>query len=302
MKRIYEVLTMLGAVAGVLANPTVLGGCSGSTSPPPPATGGSLQGSGGMTAGGGSGGSSGFAGSGGSATGGSQGTGGATSSGGSPGTGGRSSVGGSGAGGVAGSGGASVGAGGTTAFTGAGGVRIDGGLDAGSGRGGAPGSGGMTKGTLDGGGAGGSADGGVADGAGIASACPTAAPSNASPCPTSLQGTSCYYDDCSASGGRKRAVCSSSGSAQPAWAVDSFPCGVQTMCAGDGAGQSCPVGQVCLVLESGSRTVQCVPHSCGTGPITCDCVQGCFTGCSMSSAQQAVTFTCNTCTDPRGCA
>jgi len=143
--------------------------------------------------------------------------------------------------------------------------------------------------------------GGVAGAGGAsASACPAAAPSNGVACSAALQGNTCYYDDCSGLGRRTKATCVFLGAgagSQGMWSVETSLCGDLVACDGDGASHACPVGQACLVMEGGALITQCADHTCGSGPIECDCVKGCFTGC----IKQGFTFTCSTCADPRGC-
>ena len=183
--------------------------------------------------------------------------------------------------------------GGTAGATG--GAR--GGSDAGRGgmaNGGGAGSGGAPPG---GGGAGGSSGSGGLSTRG----CPASAPSAGTPCPPTLLGLTCYYDDCGASGTKKKAACFTAipeiGNPQQLWAVQTFPCEPRVDC----AATTCYADHVCVILEGGARIGQCSNQSCGSGPIECNCVQGCYQGCVMSSAGNDATFTCSTCADPRGC-
>jgi hypothetical protein len=57
-------------------------------------------------------------------------------------------------------------------------------------------------------------------------------------------------------------------------------------------GQSCGAGQVCTLKQGGAQIPECSPHSCGTGPITCDCLADVCPGCRQTGV---LDFTCNTC-------
>jgi hypothetical protein len=152
---------------------------------------------------------------------------------------------------------------------------------------------------MDTGGAGSGGDAG--SGGAPASECPAEMPVDDMPCPSSLEGATCYYDDCEGLGSRSRASCPArqpGDAAEPAWAVSTFPCGVEVECGGNASAQTCPIGEVCLVMEGGAPIGQCAEHSCGTGPIQCDCVEGCFDGCYPLITDQGVTFACNTCSEP----
>ncbi|HVY31017.1 MAG TPA: hypothetical protein VHB79_30880 [Polyangiaceae bacterium] len=63
-------------------------------------------------------------------------------------------------------------------------------------------------------------------------------------------------------------------------------------------GQSCGAGQVCALQQGGARIAECRPHSCGTGPITCDCLADVCPGCQQTGA---LDFTCNTCPPGQQC-
>jgi hypothetical protein len=39
-------------------------------------------------------------------------------------------------------------------------------------------------------------------------------------------------------------------------------------------GQMCGAGSVCVAQVGGALLIDCRPHSCGDGPLTCDCVCG----------------------------
>jgi hypothetical protein len=186
--------------------------------------------------------------------------------------------------------------------------RMSVGGDAGSGSGGVSASGGAGGANSGGaevgaGGAAGTGPGGT--GGTPANLCPTVAPPDGQPCLPGALGTSCFYEDCSGAG-RSRTLCSSrdlgQGNLQQLWSVETWPCGSEVQCGGNGQGMSCLRGQVCVVLAGGALITGCASHSCGTGPIDCSCVEGCFGECVTSGTENGVTISCNTCSDPRGCA
>jgi hypothetical protein len=131
--------------------------------------------------------------------------------------------------------------------------------------------------------------------------CPASAPSQGEHClPPAPLGVPCFYDDCGASGARKKATCTTAipeiGSPIQQWTVETSTCEPL-----DCSGMPCPTGQACVIFEGGARIGQCASQSCGTGPIECACVMGCYEGCILSSLGPGATFTCSTCSDPRGC-
>jgi hypothetical protein len=197
-------------------------------------------------------------------------------------------------GGADGGGGVNGGTAGASGAQAAGGAQ--GGSDAGRAgmsSGGEAGSGGASRGGAGAGGSGGS-------GGAFTRGCPASAPSAGTPCPT-LAGVTCYYDDCGASGTKKKAACVTAipevGNPQQLWTVQTFPCGQRVDC----GNLTCDADQVCVILQGGAQIGQCSKQSCGSGSIECSCVQGCFPGCVMSSIGNDVTFTCSTCSDIRGC-
>lgn len=224
------------------------------------------------------------------------------------GAGGSGGVSGGGTAGVSGtgaSGGSAAGSGGTHDAGGSGGMATGGTSTGGMATGGTS-TGGAANGGMSGEGAKGGAAGNGGEGAGGRSGggCPDAPPASGDSCPASLGGATCFYEDCSGTGRRTRATCAianGSPSDPSMWIIDTWPCGDLVRCSGDGSGHTCPAGDVCLVLEGGTLSTQCVAPSCGTGPVECGCVDGCFDGCTESTGEQGATFTCSTCTDPRGC-
>lgn len=208
-------------------------------------------------------------------------------------------------GGSAGDGGAGVSAGGgvVTSSAGAAGSSVSSGgrqLSGGAGAAGMQGLAGTSAGGAGGAHAGGASSAGGSGGARPTNGCPASPPRDGEACVQLLQPFGCYYDDCSGAG-RTRADCvaaqGAGGAAQLHWMVETTPCGALAACEGDGRSNSCMIGQACLVMEGGTISTQCVEHTCGAGPIACDCVKGCYPGCT----QLGPTFVCSTCNDPRGC-
>ncbi len=252
------------------------------------------------------------AGSGGSATGGISGTG-ATA--GTSGKGGATGSGGAGSGGRPGSGGSATGGtgipdasigpdgpvgaggnGGVDAIAGSGGVGP--GTDAGSAGAGTGGT--RAGGAAATGGAGGtggsSGSGGVATGGGggtggsstQAPQCP-AAPPGASAC--APEGLWCAYDACPAAG-RTTAYCSNG-----TWSVTTGACGMVT-CFDQYLSTSCDSGEICTVAITGARMASCIANSCGTGPLTLDCLSYYWISASCyltGGVTQGFTVYCNEC-------
>ena len=106
--------------------------------------------------------------------------------------------------------------------------------------------------------------------------CPQVAPKNGSAC-SSANGT-CYYEDC-AGAGRELATCVAG-----SWQVQSAACGSFACQAPntDAGGLTCAAGQVCVVTTSTSFNVTpaCVDQTCGTGPVSTDCIQELSGNCS----------------------
>jgi hypothetical protein len=187
-----------------------------------------------------------------------------------------------------------------------GGSTSEGGTSTGA-SGGAAAAGGGSDAGRSGAASGGKSDGGASGSAGPSGSggtsgrgCPASAPAEGGLCPPALLGMPCFYDDCGGSGVRKKATCITAipeiGNPIQQWTVTTSACEPI-----DCLAMACQTGQVCVILEGGARFGQCAPQSCGTGPIECDCVTGCHAGCTFSGFGPAATFTCNTCSDPRGC-
>jgi len=141
------------------------------------------------------------------------------------------------------------------------------------------------------GGAGGGAGAGGSEGVGgsggtAAEPCPATPPANGSSCFAS--GPICAYEDC-AGNGRSVANCFNG-----SWSVANAACGETVGCnAGPG---TCGVGEICLVLAGGALLGGCVANTCETGPVSCDCIEGCSGECGVTGdPDYGITITCNTC-------
>lgn len=158
--------------------------------------------------------------------------------------------------------------------TGAAGSGATGSGATGSGSGGAGGSGGGTGGAV--GGTGGT----------LSGECPEDIPATDTACDAA--GLTCFYDDCQQSG-RSVAQCQAG-----MWDVQMEPCEQQVQCSG-AAGSSCDSGEICLIEGGGALLVTCVEHTCGAGPVHCDCVPGCSGECTIhGDVSWGVTVDCTT--------
>ena len=129
----------------------------------------------------------------------------------------------------------------------------------------------------------------VGTGGSAANGCPSIAPTDGANCTYSGY-VSCYYEDCAGSG-RTLANCTSG-----TWQVTTGACEAMT-CSG-----TCALGQVCLRVQSGYLTQDCVTPTCGTGPVTPQCVPGVKGSCSVSASIAAgATIGCNNCSGTGGC-
>lgn len=116
--------------------------------------------------------------------------------------------------------------------------------------------------------------------------CPAAAPVGGGICPPECEGHQCAYEDC-AGAGFIQAAC-----AGGSWFDIQQACG-DKQCPRSPTPLVCGPGFVCMEVEGGAVRYECRAHSCGTGPITCDCLtQPCAGQCSQTSGTD---FTCNTC-------
>jgi hypothetical protein len=217
----------------------------------------------------------------GGSAGGSAGRGGATGSAGTTGTGGT--TGGAGATGTGGAAGA-TGTGGTAGAAGATGTAGTTGAAGAGGGAAAGGRGGV-------GGSAGNAGRGGTGGTSVAT-CPAAPPQPGSNC---TGGLNCYYEDC-AGAGRTIASCVTGSAAAPRWQVTTGAC-TPVSCSSSSS-LPCPAGQLCYIAAGGAVLATCGPNTCGTSPISCDCLQ-CGGICTVNgSLQSGITVTCNTC--PQG--
>jgi hypothetical protein len=165
------------------------------------------------------------------------------------------------------------------AGAGGGGVRWDGGVEV-AGSGGidasAGDSGGQIGGRYDGaaGASGGAGQGGasvnkggsIASSSSSAPSCPQSPPTPGASCVAS-QNYPCLYQDCTASG-ITVADCMSGKWQVKSGACMEFGCDAYHI----GSDATCPAGTVCLA--NWGEDAKCVTHTCGTGPITPQCVPG----------------------------
>jgi hypothetical protein len=99
----------------------------------------------------------------------------------------------------------------------------------------------------------------------------------------------CHYEDC-ATFGRVLAVCNNGAFMELRGACTAVNCsGVH--------GTTCPAGQICVERIGGALIRECVPNSCGAGPISCDCLGlQCPGPCVITGAPEAGTIAkCNNC-------
>ena len=134
----------------------------------------------------------------------------------------------------------------------------------------------------------GGATAGAGGSAGAPAECPQTAPADGSPC--DMAGQSCYYQDC-AGAGLSTAQCVSA-----SWSVKTSACATFSC---SGIGDQCTAGQICSVTQGGAIFATCMENPCGTGPVTCDCVNPGCAACNVSAyTGSGITVTCNTC--PQG--
>jgi hypothetical protein len=119
-------------------------------------------------------------------------------------------------------------------------------------------------------------------------ACPKAAPANGTPCGSLSQ--TCTYQDCGGAG-RTIATCTAS-----AWKVTTSPCATLACQGTSGPGLVCDAGMVCIITSSSGGapvvTPACVKHTCGTGPITPECVPSLSGTCTPSYTTTGTIFRC----------
>jgi hypothetical protein len=75
------------------------------------------------------------------------------------------------------------------------------------------------------------------------------------------------------------------------WVVETGPC-TNVYC----QSMTCAPGQICMMVGGGALFISCAENSCGTGAVSCGCLQSCAGSCVVNgSVQSGVTITCNTC-------
>jgi hypothetical protein len=131
------------------------------------------------------------------------------------------------------------------------------------------------------------ASGGSGAAGGIASSCvcPPSAPVASGLCDSGCDGQVCVYEDCAGRGFLQSACASGT------WFEVQQICG-DTQCGPPNmpSEMNCAPGYVCVYVASAPSSVQCRPHHCGTGPITCDCLGSSCTGTCSSYGPKW--FTC----------
>ncbi len=116
------------------------------------------------------------------------------------------------------------------------------------------------------------------------STCPAAPPSQDLPCPST--GETCVYERC-ASDGLVSATCVAG-----TWSVSTESCAAASC-----QGNSCGEGYVCAANVGGALIIDCRPHECADGPLTCECVCGPDVQCTAGDQYgEGALFSCNTCT------
>jgi hypothetical protein len=121
--------------------------------------------------------------------------------------------------------------------------------------------------------------------------CPATAPTAAAACgPVDY---TCYYESCTTTG-RTLATCSAG-----AWKLQTAAC-TDITCAGGGVtpgSLTCPAGEVCVVQTSigGAYMVtpMCVAQTCGSGPISLQCVPSTYGTCTISYGLSGVVVRCS---------
>jgi hypothetical protein len=104
--------------------------------------------------------------------------------------------------------------------------------------------------------------------------CPATAPTDGSSC-SDLPEIYCSYSECAGSG------VTSAKCAQGVWKVTRGACEAVTCTSRAGnVSLTCAAGEVCYHWNGGGA--YCLPHTCGSGPVTMDCVPGatgyCYVG------------------------
>jgi hypothetical protein len=106
-----------------------------------------------------------------------------------------------------------------------------------------------------------------------------------------------YYEDCGGVG-RTVATCTAS-----AWKVTTGAC-ASLLCEANPDspyGLTCAAGRVCVINTSiGGAPITspaCVDHTCGTGPVTPQCVPGIYGTCTATYTTAGAVFRCQTVVD-----
>jgi hypothetical protein len=122
--------------------------------------------------------------------------------------------------------------------------------------------------------------------------CPEAPPRDGDPCDATSR---CYYEDCTGVG-RTVATCT-----QGVWSVSVGACRTY-VCQSGTVSTSCAAGTVCVAIASGFPVAQCASNSCGSGPISCDCLSSCVGACSVrGTAADGLVVDCSPSCPPGGC-
>lgn len=137
---------------------------------------------------------------------------------------------------------------------------------------------------------GGSSGSGELDAAVAAPVCPPSVPAGGEPCPADIPvNHTCLYERCETDGIVTTTCVDGAGGAT--WMVTATAC-ADYQCNGNTCGED----SVCAANVGGALLVDCRPHSCGDGPLTCDCVCGSDTECSQTSTGgSGDLFSCYTC-------
>jgi hypothetical protein len=133
-----------------------------------------------------------------------------------------------------------------------------------------------------------SGDGGSgATGGSSTAGCPDTPPVVGDACSTALL---CAYDDC-AGAGRTIATCEDG-----TWSTETGPCdGLDCIYSASVVVGSCEAGRVCMFFDAGVPSIRCVDNTCGTGPVSYDCISGCDGTCRVYGTTDGIGIYCNPC-------
>lgn len=109
--------------------------------------------------------------------------------------------------------------------------------------------------------------------------CPSAPPEAGRRCES--RGLSCLYDRC-ASVGLVVASCEADDAGDASWRI------ATEACSDSCNGNACVEDQICVARAGGAYLVGCAAHSCGDGPLTCDCVCGEGASCTQQRGEVVV--------------